>query len=155
MLILGSFDNDGSPVIKIKIAGDLGENEYSAVLDTGFTGFVAIPFGEMQTLGLTISGATSVMLGDGSVVENFVAEGIITIGSQADVGTIVLDNGSADILVGLDFLRQFRLGLVLTDTIVALYDAQETMGAITQFMALAPVGSPVPEPTFRASEQEQ
>jgi predicted aspartyl protease len=62
MLIPGSFDTDGSPIVKIKVAGDLGEKEYAAVIDTGCTGFVALPLAEMIPLGLTISGAVSVQL---------------------------------------------------------------------------------------------
>ncbi len=142
MLVLGSFDNSGSPIVRIKVAGDLGEKEYTAVIDTGCTGFVSIPVEEMQPLGLKINGVASVTLGNGAEIENFVAEGIVTLGDQAESGIIVLDDGSNDILVGLDFLRQFKLGLVLTSTVVVLYDGQETMEAIAKFMASAPAGSP-------------
>ena len=96
----------------------------------------------MQPLGLKINGVASVTLGNGAEIENFVAEGIVTLGDQAESGIIVLDDGSNDILVGLDFLRQFKLGLVLTSTVVVLYDGQETMEAIAKFMASAPAGSP-------------
>jgi predicted aspartyl protease len=146
MLVLGSFDDDGSPVITIKVAGDLGEKEYTAVIDTGCTGFVALPSNEMIPLGLKIGGATSVILGNGQAVDNWVAEGLVTLSAQAEIGTIVLDDGSADVLVGLDFLRKFDLGLVLTETVVLLYDKHETMEAILKFMAAAPAGVPTSEP---------
>jgi predicted aspartyl protease len=146
MLIPGSFDANGSPVIKIKVAGDLGEKEYTAVIDTGCTGFIALPFAEIIPLGLKVNGAVSVQLGNGMVIDNGVAEGVVTLSSQSEVGTIILDENSNDILVGLDFLRKFKLGLILTDTVVVLYDSHETMEAIAEFMASAPAGSPTPEP---------
>jgi predicted aspartyl protease len=146
MLIPGSFDTDNSPTVTIKVAGDLGEKEYTAVIDTGFTGFVALPLAEMIPLGLTTKDAASVRLGNGTVISNFVAEGIVSLSSQAEIGTIVLDENSNDILVGLDFLRKFKLGLVLTDSVVVLYDSQETMEAIAKFIASAPLGTPTQEP---------
>jgi predicted aspartyl protease len=115
MLILGSFDDDGSPVIKIKVAGDLGEKEYTAVIDTGCTGFVALPFNEMIPLGFKIDGVTSVVLGNGQAIDNWVAEGIVTLSTQAEIGTIVLDEGTTDILVGLDFLRK-KFGVLVTES---------------------------------------
>jgi hypothetical protein len=84
-----------------------------------------------------------------------VAEGIVILSSQAEVGTIILDQNSNDILVGLDFLRRFKLGLILTDSVVVLYDSQETMEAIAEFMASAPAGSPTPEPDLAATEEAQ
>jgi predicted aspartyl protease len=94
MLIPGAFDSEGSPIIKIKIAGDLGQKECTAVIDTGCTGFVALPIGEMMPLGLKINGAVSVQLGNGAIIDNWVAEGLVTLSSQAEVGTIILDENS-------------------------------------------------------------
>lgn len=155
MLIPGSFDGDGSPIVKIKIAGDLGEKEYTAVIDTGCTGFITLPLNEIIPLGLTVNGAARVTLANGVTIINSVAEGIVTLGSQAEIGTIVLDHESNDILVGLDFLRKFKLGLILTESAVILYDGQETMEAIAEFMASAPAGFPTSEPDSTAPEQAQ
>src|ERR1700676_3531268 len=128
------------------IAGDLGEKEYTAVIDTGCTGFVVLPFAEMIPLGLAIRGAVPVQLGNGAVIDSLIAEGIVTLGSRAEIGPIILDQSSNDIIVGLDFLRWFKLGLILTDTVVVLYDSRETMEAIAELMASAPVGSPTTAP---------
>ncbi len=145
MLIPGSFDADGSPTIKIKITGDLGSREYVAVIDTGFTGFVALPLAEMIPLGLRTEGATSVTLGNGAVIDNLVAPGRVTLGSQTESGTVVLDDTGNDILVGLAFLRTFKIALIVTDVVVVLYDSQETLDAVSKFIAAAPAGSPIPE----------
>jgi predicted aspartyl protease len=152
MLIPGFFDSDGSPAIRITIEGDLGSREYTAVIDTGFTGFVALPLAEMIPLGLRTEGAASVMLGNGAVIDNLLAPGRVTIGTQTETGTIVLDETSNDILVGLAFLRKFDLALIVTDSVVVLYDRQETLEVVLNFMAAAPSGAPSPEPDPTASE---
>jgi hypothetical protein len=79
----------------------------------------------------------------------------VTVGDQVEVGTVVLDETSNDILVGLDFLRKFKLGLILTDRVVVLCDGQDTMEAIANFMASAPAGSPAPESDPAETDEAQ
>ena len=84
----------------------------------------------MIPLGLKSEGAASVTLGDGSVIDNLVAPGFVTLGTQTESGSILLDENSTEVLVGMDFLRTFKLGLILTTTAVVLYDEAETMLAV-------------------------
>jgi predicted aspartyl protease len=70
MLILGKFDDSGNATIDIRVAGDTGFKNYNAIMDTGFSGFVALPLVDMIELGLSTQGATNVMLGDGSIITN-------------------------------------------------------------------------------------
>jgi len=51
---------------------------------------------------------------------------------------ILLDENSTEILIGLSLLRGFKLGLVITDTIVLLYDEQETLGTVAAFVSGLP-----------------
>ena len=146
MLIPGSFDTAGNAVVKIQITGDLGNKEYTAIIDTGFSGFVVIPLAEMIPLGLRTEGAASVMLGNGTIIDNLVARGSVTLGSQTQSGTVLLDETSNDILIGMSFLRTFNLALIVTATVVVLYGDQETLDAVAEFMAAAPTGSPTAEP---------
>jgi predicted aspartyl protease len=138
MLIAGAFDEAGSPTIKIRVGGDLGWRDYAATIDTGFTGFVALPLIEMIPLGLsTRPGAALVMLGDGTIIENLVAQGSVILGSHSAIGAILLDETSADVLIGMAFLRAFALILIVTDKVVALYDADERLETVTEFIRTA------------------
>jgi predicted aspartyl protease len=138
VLIAGAFDEAGSPTIRIRVGGDLGSRDYVATIDTGFTGFVALPLIEMVPLGLsTQPGAASVMLGDGTIIENLLAQGRVTLGGQLADGAIPLDETSADVLIGMAFLRGFKVTLIVTDKIVVLYDAAESLEAVVQFMQSA------------------
>src|ERR1700674_1665092 len=101
LLILGAFDNSGCPIFKIRVAGSNPSREYVAVIDTAFNGFVAMPINEMIELGLKPEGATTVILGDGSATDNLVAPGSVTIGPQTEMGDILLDERSNQVLVGM------------------------------------------------------
>jgi predicted aspartyl protease len=147
MLLLGRFDASGSAIIDITVTGDSGSKSYPATIDTGFSGFVALPFNEMIELGLSVQGAADVLLGNGSIVATPVSSGKASIGGQSATGTIVLDETSTEILIGMAFLREFKMALVLTNRAVVLYDEHEALDAITRFMAASPPGQPNTTPT--------
>ena len=143
MLIVGAFDEDGNATVRIRISGDGGANDYTAIVDTGFSGFVAMPQIEMIPLGLaTEPAAASVMLGNGDTIYNLVATATVTISGREESGSILLDETTNDVLVGMAFLRKFELALILTDNAIILHDRAETLEAVAQFMATAPAGSP-------------
>ena len=147
MLLLGKFDNDGNATITIRVDGNSGFKDYAAIIDTGFSGFVALPMLDMVELGLKTEGAANVTLGDGSTTVNLISSGLVTLGSQAEIGTIILDEKSTDVLVGMALLREFKLALILTNNAIVLYDENETIDAITGFMGAAPQGQPNTAPT--------
>src|SRR5262245_43351137 len=122
MLVLGAFDAHGNAVVRIRVAGNAGSREYDAIVDTGFSGFVALPMIEMVNLGLTVDGAVSVMLGNGTIIDNLVSQASVAIGQRTERGSVLLDETSVDVLVGMAFLREFRLAWVLTHEAVVLYD---------------------------------
>ncbi len=147
MLILGEFDSTGSPVISIRVTGALGSKAYQAVIDTGFTGFVELPFLEMVELGLKTEGAANVMLGDGTIVTNHLASADVHLATQVENGAILLAENSSGVLVGMDFLREFKKSLILTNSAVVLYDEHETLEAIVGLMKNLPQGQPNTSPT--------
>ena len=155
MLVVGAFDSSGSPTVRIRVSGDFGSRDYVATIDTGFTGFVALPLVEMVPLGLaTQPGAASVMLGDGTIVQNLIAQGSVTLSGRSAGGTILLDETSGDVLIGMAFIRAFKLALIITETTVILYDEDETLEAVSNFMQTAPVGLPNPSRSASTTNRE-
>jgi predicted aspartyl protease len=136
--ILGTFDRSGSAIVNIRVAGINPARAYTAVIDTGFNAFIAMPIGAMIDLGLKSEGAAKVTLGDGSTIDNFVARGAVTLGSHTKTCDILLDDNSNEILIGLSLLRGFKLGLVITDRIVLLYDEQECLETVAAFVSSLP-----------------
>jgi predicted aspartyl protease len=147
MLILGTFDEYGNATIGISVAGSVGSKNYRAIIDTGFSGFVALPLVEMIDLGLSTQGAANVTLGNGSIISSLVSTGTVTLGAQMETGTILLDDVSTDILIGMAFLREFKIALIVTNTAIVLYDEHEALEAVLNFVATAPQGQPDTSPS--------
>jgi predicted aspartyl protease len=106
---IGYLDSSGTPRIKITIKGPVHDGqEFDAVIDTGFTGFLSIPLLKAFPLGLLLHGTTSVVLADGSTQSKLTALAIIKVDNESVAGVSILELGSSDVLVGMDFLRLFK-----------------------------------------------
>lgn len=86
-------------------------------------------------LGLVLSGTTTTVLADGSQSFKLTALGKVTLGTQTEVGLVLLNTGSSDILVGMDFLRQFKKVLMVSEKRVVLADEQDLQQKIQEAQA--------------------
>jgi len=124
MLVATGFFDNGNPSLKIQLAGVFNQTpvEFTAIIDTGFTGFIAMPLIKAFPLGLPLFGTTQVTLADGQTQTKLVAQAKATIGTQTKIGIVILEPSSNDVLIGMDFLRTFKLALFLTTMGIALLD---------------------------------
>jgi len=123
---LGCFGKSGSPVLTVRISGPFTEGvDFEAIVDTGFTGFASIPLLQAFPLGLILDGTTSVVLADGSTTVNLVARAKVEVEGEARIGTVLLDAGSRDVLLGMDFLRHFKKALYVASDGIALVDEDD------------------------------
>jgi len=83
------------------------EQEFEGIIDTGFTGFVSMPIVKAFPLGLLLAGTASITLADGKSAPQLTATGQVQIGGQSEIGVVILQGASADILLGMDFLAKF------------------------------------------------
>jgi predicted aspartyl protease len=141
-MFAGTFDASNTPTLEIRVNGDDESKVYRAAIDTGFTGFVSLPINEMIPLRLKTDGAAKVTLADGSEVIDLLAPGSVTLGDQTEAGLICLNETSAEVLIGIEFLRTFKLALIVTSTRITLYDEKETLQPVADFMEYAPLGEP-------------
>ena len=110
------FDPDGRPTVDIEVSNPIGwKGEVTALIDTGFDGFLSPPILEAFPLGLLLRGMMPVTLADGSTQDNLYCLGKINFDGEEQDGTVLIEwQGSA--LVGMDFLRAFTRELLVDPT---------------------------------------
>ncbi|MFH1049149.1 MAG: hypothetical protein V1732_05810 [Patescibacteria group bacterium] len=109
----GIINPKESPKIKIGLHGQLSKpQEFDAIVDTGFTGTISMPFAKALPLGLILFGTASFTLADGSKENTFLCVGFANIEGKQKSVVISLSKGN-DILVGTEFLSTFSIKLEL------------------------------------------
>ena len=122
---VGHFDTRGNPCLNLHLCGvvhDLPGVEYEGIIDTGFTGFILLPLQHAISLKLPLEGTASYTLADGSKTTCLTALAQTTFAGETLIGVVTLSEGSQDILVGMTFLRQFKLGLMMIKDGIVLVD---------------------------------
>ena len=133
--IIGSHHESGSPAIDLEISGPFPDvrQGFTAIIDTGFAGFVSMPLASAFPLGLSLCGTTTVVLADGEAHVTLLALCTAYLADEQQVGTVILEPSSTEVLVGMKFISGFRKTLLVNDRHVALMDADwfETMSQRT------------------------
>ena len=136
----GHFDQQGNACVKFNLCGvahDLPGPEYEGIIDTGFTGFIQLPFHHAFALKLPLEGTHSYTLADGSQGTAILALARVSFNGKSATGAVSLSAGSADILLGMDFLRQLGLGIIILKGTVVLLD-EDALEKITPKDAAPP-----------------
>ena len=122
----------GTPSLKIKLQGVFSKDpaEFVGIVDTGFSGFISIPIIQAFPLGLPLYGTTNVTLADGQTQSKLIAQAKATIGGQTELGLVILEPSSTEVLIGMDFLRRFNCALFVTSNGIALLDETEVQKLI-------------------------
>ncbi len=125
---IGYLDSRGHPYIRIRVWG-LSEQfaqEFEAMIDTGFSGYLSLPLVKAFPLGLTLAGTTSYELADGSKSPKLLAYGCVDHEGEVTAGLIALEaNANCGPLLGVEFLRQCKKMLVVGKNNVWLMDDDE------------------------------
>ncbi|MCS6304574.1 MAG: aspartyl protease family protein [Nitrospira sp.] len=126
MLVATGRYNGSDPVLKISIGPD-PENfqQFDAIIDTGCTGFLSIPSAVAGHLNIKPDHAQQLTYADGKTHAAFGALGYASIGGKVHEGTITIEEHSVDILLGIDFLRRFKLAIFMTSKHIILMDENE------------------------------
>ena len=123
----GSLDENGHPTLKIKVYGISEDHsaEFTAMIDTGFTGFLTLPITLAIPLGLTLFGTADSVYADGSTGTNLLALGTIVFGDESlkIAGPIGLTTGNQPLL-GMGFLRLSNQALWITSFGYMLYNEE-------------------------------
>jgi predicted aspartyl protease len=115
-LKIGFLDANGHPHVKVRIWGinETFAQEFEAMIDTGFTGFLSIPITAAFPLAITLFGTTSYTLADGSTSPKLLGFGTVALEDETVHGTIVLESKSSGLLLGMEFLRKLKKALIVS-----------------------------------------
>jgi predicted aspartyl protease len=82
------------------------------IIDTGYAGYLTLPFSTAFPIGLVLRGQQSYTLADGSVSNHFVCVGTVTFGVTSVVVPIDVHTGSP-ILIGVQLLKKMQTQLTI------------------------------------------
>lgn len=110
--MLGSFEND-QPRIEIEVRGANGSpKRLTALVDSGFNGYLTLPYIEAFPLGLILTGIQSNTLADGSSATHFVCIGQICLDGKCVTTTIDIQPANI-VLLGTKLLKELGKIFVL------------------------------------------
>jgi len=110
--MLGTFNND-QPVIEIEVKGITGiSKKINALVDSGFNGYIQIPFVEAFPLGLVLAGVQANTLADGSTSSHLVCRGQVCVDGKCIDTTIDIQQANI-VLLGTKLLKELGKTFVL------------------------------------------
>jgi clan AA aspartic protease len=108
----GRFHND-APRATLTLIGDNGPTDVEFVVDTGFTGTLALPPGLLASVGATLEGIRLIQLADGSPLRTpFWTLQVEWYGELRVVRATALDD---EPLIGIGLLREHHLHIEVTE----------------------------------------
>ncbi len=103
-----------SPEVTIEVLGVREGKNISAIVDTGFTGFLQIPISIGFACNLSLWGSSFAILADGSKTKNIQCVGKIRFADQEIAGIITLSDTTDCCLVGMQFLQELKMDFTVS-----------------------------------------
>ena len=110
--MLGTFNND-QPLIEVEVRGVTGiSKKIQALVDSGFNGYIQIPYVEAFPLGLVLAGVQANTLADGSTSSHLVCRGQVCIDGKC-IDTTVDIHPANIVLLGTKLLKELGKTFIL------------------------------------------
>ncbi len=103
---VGHHDRYGNACVYLHICGTKHEHlgvRYEGIIDTGFTGFLQLPFHEAVALSLPLEGVQKVALANNSALMMITGLADVTLADRTETGVSLVSMTSNVILLGMDF----------------------------------------------------
>jgi predicted aspartyl protease len=148
----GKLDK-GHPYIEIVVSfdGKVGSGEkFTALIDTGYSGFVSLPIIAATKLGLQPHTTAQYEMANGKLCDPIpLARAYACCEGDTFVAGVVAISEAASVLVGVEFLRTCGKGLMVFSTGIIVVDEKEFLGAM-QAAADAVAVKESPQPPEKA-----
>ena len=106
-MIPAEYDTRGSIIVELTLIGECGEIKKKALLDTGFSGSIAIPLSIGCEIGLQSVGNGRVILASGETVAVPIFAGKIRIGADEKDCVYLIMAGADEVLLGMDIIKDY------------------------------------------------
>jgi predicted aspartyl protease len=113
-----SLDKNYRPTSNITVVGPKGQKRLTAIIDTGFDGFLSVPSSELAEIGLpggiTVTGTA--VLADNRSISVRLCLATIRLDAEEQVGMCIIASPSGEAFVGMGFLLAFHKKLIVDVT---------------------------------------
>jgi clan AA aspartic protease len=109
MMIAAEYDTRGSIIVDVTLIGKCSEKKKKVLLDTGFSGSLAIPISLGCELGLESLGNGRVILASGEVVIVSLFAGKLRIGEDEKECVYLVLAGTDEVLLGMDIIKDYNV----------------------------------------------
>ncbi len=108
-MIAAEYDTRGSIIVDVTLIGKCGEKKKKVLLDTGFSGSLAIPISLGCELGLESLGNGRVILASGETTAVPIFAGKIRIGTDEKDCAYLILAGADEVLLGMDIIKDYNV----------------------------------------------
>ena len=108
-MIAAEYDTRGSIIIDVTLIGKCGEKKKKVLLDTGFSGAIAIPISIGCEIGLQSVGNGRVILASGETTAVPIFAGKIRIGTDEKDCVYLIMAGADEVLLGMEIIKDYNV----------------------------------------------
>jgi predicted aspartyl protease len=108
-MIAAEYDTRGSILVDVTLIGKCDEKEKKVLLDTGFSGSLAIPLSLGCELGLESLGDGRVILASGAITTVPLFAGKIRMGPDEKECVYILMAGADEVLLGMSIIKDYNV----------------------------------------------
>jgi clan AA aspartic protease len=109
MMIAAEYDTRGSIIVDVTLIGKCGQRKQKVLLDTGFSGSIAIPVSIGCEIGLETLGNGRVILASGEGVSVPLFAGKLRIGADEKDCVYLILMGATEVLLGMDIIKDYNV----------------------------------------------
>lgn len=108
-MIKARYDDHGNIILDLKLIGRCGDKKLKTLLDTGFSGALAIPVSVGCEIGLEAVGDAHVIVASGEAIPVPIFLGKVEIGDEIIECIYIVLPGSNEVLIGMEILKDFNV----------------------------------------------
>jgi len=124
-MISARYNEEGSIILDVNLIGRCSKKKVQALLDTGFSGAIALPTAIGCEIGLESVGDASVVVASGETVAVPIFIGTVEIGDDRVECIFIILSGSDEVLLGMEVIRDYSVAFNASKKAVAINKAEE------------------------------